>query len=64
MRSPRARVVARNDVGYDAKRSRRLRLLGEHHHDVPNLFLSIAKRTAKKVSSIAMNAWPLSESNV
>ena len=32
-------------------------------HDVPNLSLSIPKRTAKKVSAIAMNTWPPSESN-
>ena len=32
-------------------------------HEVPNLSLSIPKRTAKKVSSIGMNTWPPSESN-
>ncbi len=32
--------------------------------DVPNLSLSIAKRNAKKVSSIAMNMSPPSASNV
>jgi hypothetical protein len=30
--------------------------------DVPNLSLSIAKRVAKKVSSIGMKIWPPSES--
>ena len=32
-------------------------------HEVPNLSLSIPKRTTKKVSSSAMKTWPPSVSN-